>query len=112
MPNKSRVVSHVGERALPNPLHLATLGHTFKLFSSWGASPPRPPLPVGLRIPMFDYYVNINMLLIFRKTNNAETVMLAVIQLIRGAIIAVMAITASSNCRGGCQGIIYYIHNM
>ena len=43
------------------------------------------------------------MLLIFRKTNNAETVMLAVIQLIRGAIIAVMAITASSNCRGAAR---------
>ena len=36
------------------------------------------------------YYVQIIMLLIFRKIINAETVMFAVVQLIRGAIIAVI----------------------
>ena len=36
------------------------------------------------------YYVQIIILLIFRKTINAETVMFAVVQLIRGAIIAVI----------------------
>ena len=36
------------------------------------------------------YYVKIIVLLIFRKTINAETVMFAVVQLIRGAIIAVI----------------------
>ena len=36
------------------------------------------------------YYVQIIILLILRKTINAETVMFAVVQLIRGAIIAVI----------------------
>ena len=37
-----------------------------------------------------EYYVQIIILLIFRQTNNAETVMFAVVQLIRGANIAVI----------------------
>ena len=37
----------------------------------------------------YKYYVQIIVLLIFRKTINAGTVMFAVVQLIRGAIIAV-----------------------
>ena len=36
------------------------------------------------------YYAQIVILLIFRKTINAGTVMFAVVQLIRGAIIAVI----------------------
>ena len=36
------------------------------------------------------YYAQIIIVLIFRKTINAETVMFAVVQFIRGAIIAVI----------------------
>ena len=39
---------------------------------------------------VLEYYVQIIILLIFRKTINAETVMFAVVQLIRGAILAVI----------------------
>ena len=45
--------------------------------------------PSAARSAPEEYYVQIIMLLIFRKTINAETVRFAVVQLIRGAIIAV-----------------------